>query len=356
MKNTYTYLLLLTVSLLTFSCKKHLVEDKKPDQTPVFKVEGTLGTESFSLKAGDDNFLMSSFIEQINGVDFFAGSISNGTDNFSMGFFNGNIDLIQTNVNENLGSAINFTENPTGPLLVLSKNNFPNSSMMNHIVWSVNGTSVSQDELVFNQPGKYNVGALVTFNDGTSASISNDLIVGFNRNVKSQLRHFLSNDGDLKVWIEQNAGGLQEVKWFLDNNYVGIGEEFNTELDSYGHKITAEIRFANGSKRIKSIWVDGGLNGKFIDDFSSFEDSEANFNWDFTSKIQFTFAGNTYESISADNSSSEMLVNAINYYGLNSLGKAVYKIDAHVNCMLRKVGSSEIVPLNAAISFAIEID
>ncbi len=355
MKNYINLVIIFLASLSIVGCKKDLIEEPQTDESPVFKIEGELGLESFSASAGDDGFLMSTFIEQVNGVDFFAGSISNGDVEFEMGFFNGNLDMTSSTLTNELAEDIFFANQPVAPLLSISKDDFPNSSLISSINWSLNGIVVSQDNLVISEPGRYLVGAKVNFSDGTSATIENELIVGYHRNVFSQLRHFMGQNGHLKAWIDENTSDVQAVKWYLDGELVSSDLTFNTIVTPYGHKITAVIDFVNGTQRTKTIWVDGSSQGKFIDDFSSFESLSSAIEWDYKAKISFKYKGQTYSSMSVNNQMSTFEVLSIQYYSTSSQGKPIYKILANINCMMKNTVSNEVLPLNALTTFAIEI-
>jgi len=355
MKN-YIYLIIIFFgSLSIVGCKKDLIEEPQTDESPVFKIEGELGQESFSASAGDDGFLMSTFIEQVNGVDFFAGSISNGDVEFEMGFFNGNIDMNSSSLTNELTEDIFFANQPVAPLLTISKEDFPNSSLISSINWSLNGIVVAQDNLVITEPGRFLVGAKVNFFDGTSATIENELIVGYHRNVFSQLRHFMGQNGNLKAWIDENTSELQAIKWYLDGQLVSTELILETIVSPYGHKLTAVIDFVNGTHRTKTIWVDGSSQGKFIDDFSSFENLSSPIEWDFKSKITFKYNGQTYTSLSVNNQQSTFEVLGVQYYSTSTQGKPIYKILANINCMMKNTVSNEVLPLNAMTTFAIEI-
>jgi len=355
MKNHIYLIIIFFVSLSVVGCKKDLIEEPQTDESPIFKIEGDLGQESFSAIAGDDGFLMSTFIEQVNGVDFFAGSISNGDFEFELGFFNGNIDMNSSSLPNELTEDIFFANQPVGPLLSISKNDFPNSSLISSINWSINGLVVAQDNLVISEPGRYLVGAKVNFFDGTSATIENELIVGYHRNVFSQLRHFMGQNGHLKAWVDENTSDVQAIKWYLDGELVSSELILNTIVSPYGHKLTAVIDFVNGTNRTKTIWVDGSSEGKFIDDFSSFESLSSTIEWDYKSKISFKYKGQTYTSVSANNESSTLEVLSIQYYSSSSQGKPIYKILANINCMMKNTITNEVLPLSALTTFAIEV-
>jgi hypothetical protein len=196
----------------------------------------------------------------------------------------------------------------------------------------------------------------VNFYDGTSATIYNDIIVGFHRNVDFQMRHFLGQNGHLQVWVDEYSEEVNSVKWYFDGMLVSTEEKLDTIVNAFGHKIEAEIVFENGAKRKRTIWVDGGLNGKFIDDFASFESNSANVQWDFKPKVTFKKDGKTYTSLTANNQSADFEVMDIAYYSTSSQGKPIYKIQASIDCFVRELASTEVFPLSATLTFAVEFN
>lgn len=348
------YLFGLVLLLTVVSCKKDLIEDPKPDETPVFKIDGMIGSEAFSATAGDDGFLMSTFIDQFNNVDVFTGKISNENLSFELGFFNGDIDMEQASMTDAIAQGILFANQPQLPLLTITKDQLPNSSLINSINWYVDGVNVSQNTVSFLEPGKFNVGAKVNFYDGTSATIYNDVIVGYNRNVNCQLRHFLGQNGHLQAWVDEYSQDISSVKWYLDDVLVSNDVKLDTTVDGYGHKVEAEITFVNGAKRTRTVWVDGSLNGKFIDDFASFEANSTNVQWDFKTKLTFKKDGKTYTTLTANNQLSEFEVLDFAYYSTSSQGKPIYKILATIDCFVKDIATNEVLPLDATITFAVE--
>jgi hypothetical protein len=349
------YLVGLVLLLSIVSCKKDLIEDPKPNETPIFKIDGIIGTEAFSATAGDDGFLMSTFIDQLHHVDVFSGKIANADLSFEVGFFNGDIDMEQGSITDALLQEILFANQPQSPLLTISKNQMPNSSLISSINWYVDGLNVSQNTINFNEPGNYNVGANVIFNDGTSATVYNNILVGYNRNVNCQLRHFLDQNGHLQAWIDESSQDISSVKWFLDGALVSTENKLDTMMNTSGHKVEAEILFVNGAKRKRTIWVDGGLNGKFIDDFASFEENSANLQWDYKTRLIFKKDGKTYTTLTANNQTSEFEVIDLSYYSTSPQGKPIYKIRANIECSVKEIATNEVLPLDATITFAIEL-
>lgn len=356
MKTSYKYLLLFTLLGLVTGCHKEEIEDPLPDQQPIFTAQGTIGSESFSAKAGEEGFYMSTFSELVNGVDLFSGKLSNGDFELQMGIYDGNIDLPASSTIDNLPSSLQFAQLPTEPLATLSKNLLPNNSLIQEIKWYINGVFAGLNSVEITNPGKYTVCADVTFFDQSHGDLCNDMILGYTKNATCKVRHLLSQNGSLQTWIEEDLVPLSSVKWFMDGILVSEDLKLMTSVDSFNHKITAEVIFANGVKRTKSILIDGGLNGKFIDDFSVFEVGSNPLFWDFKALISLKKDGKQYSSNIASNQSSTVNIIDVTYYGINSSGKAVFKITAEISCLLKEIGTGTIVPFTCNTVFALEIN
>lgn len=357
MKN-YSFIngILILLVLWTSSCKKEEIEDPITSNSPIFKAEGSLGSENFFVEAGEDNFYMQTYSEVINGVDFFSGKLSNGAFEIEMGIYDGNLDFSSSNFSQDLPENIGFANLPSSPITTLSKEMLPNSLMIDQVKWYVNGVLAGTNTAKIMTPGIYNVCANMTFLDGSEGSLCNEMILGYMKHATCQLRHFLSSGGVFQGWIETSSETINSVKWFIDNVHVSDNIKLITSLDQQSHLITAEISFENGVKRKKSMLIDGSLSGKFIDDFSVFENETTTVNWDFDVSISVKKDGKEYVSATADNTSSTLHITDVKFYGTNSAGKSVIKISADVSCLLKESSTGNIVPFTCSTVFGVEVD
>lgn len=355
MKTIYTYLFLLGFSSIIAGCNKEKIEDPLPEQQAVFTAQGSLGADSFSIAAGEDDFYMHSFTEQVNGVSLFSGKLSNGDFELQMGIYDGFIDLPSAN-NQDLPENIQFAMTSLEPLAALSKDLLPNAEFIQQIKWYVNGSYAGLNNVEIIQPGVYDVCAEVTFNDLSIGYLCNEMILGFEKHATCEIRHFLSQGGLLQTWVDENSVDVESIKWFMDDTLASQELKFMANIDQLSHLITAEIIFVNGVKRTKSILVDGSLSGKFIDDFSVFEVNTNPLNWDFNAVISLKKDGKEYVSNLAPNQSSTVHITNISYFGKNSSGKMVFKITAEVNCYLKELSSAEILPFTCSTVFGLEIN
>lgn len=357
MKNYYflnSLLILLVVSIS--SCKKEEIEDPITPNSPVFKAEGTLGTESFDVAAGEDNFYMQTFSDVVNGVDFFSGKLSNGVFEIEMGIYDGNLDISSANFSQGLPENIGFAIFPSQPITTLSKEMLPNSLMIDQVKWYVNGVLAGTNTANIMTPGIYNICANVTFLDGSEGTLCNEMILGYAKHATCQLRHYLSSGGIFQGWVDNSSETISSVKWFIDNVHVSDNIKLITPMDQQSHMITAEISFQNGVKRKKSMLIDGSLSGKFIDDFSVFENATTAVNWDFDVSIKVKKDGKQYISAITNNESATLQITDVNFYGTNSAGKAVIKISADVTCQLKDTATGNLVPFTCSTVFGVEVD
>ncbi len=359
---TKTYLLFSLITILFLSCHKKKIEEIPLSNEPVFKAEGTLNGANFSIIAGDNNAYMNSYSETINGVTKFTGKLSGEDIEIELGIFDGNIDspfnLSQIQINS-LDWAINSTE----PLAVLSKNNFSNAYKISQIQWFSGNTLLGTDVAYITEPGIYDILAFVTFSDGTTASLRNELILGYTTNANYNLHFDLFPNGNLNAYIDINSGDIAGVTWLIDG-YEVEGAINATSLsknldDNEGHEISATVLFTNGTLRTKSFYVDASLHGNNIPDFTTFEEETPNvqsIKQDFKSLLIFRQNNIEYRSDYPENTSGEIEIDTIEYYGLNDDGKKVYKITAEISTNLKNMASNVIIPVNFKTVFGIEIE
>ena len=180
--------------------------------------------------------------------------------------------------------------------------------------------------------------------------------MGYVRNANFRMRHYASQTGELNLWLDDVLGSIETVNWFIDGEQVSKSTEYSGNISPAEHLVTVDVQFENGAHRTKSMMIDGTVSGHFIDDFTGFEQSIQNvikrdYNW----VVKVRSNGLEYSSLFADNSSSVLDIQNVEYYGLNSNGKKVYKIQASVNGLVRKLGTTEDQPISFNTTFGLEI-
>ena len=351
-----TIVLLFFAIVLLGACKKKEIEDPSPDSGPIFTATGTLGNETFLLEAGNDNVFMNTSINMSNGVKVYSGKLGNEEMEIEIGFHESNIDLEVPFSIQNFPTSLKFATLPSQTLAFLSKDLLPNSMFIEEVKWFINGVFSGVNDVEIIEPGKYNVCAEVKFNDGSEATLCNEMILGFAVNASCKIRHILQSNGNLKVWLDAYSTPVDHILWYVDDVLVGENENLETNIDDQNHLVSAEIFYTNGAHRKKSILVDGSLSGKLIDDFSVFENgSVSQVKWDNSVILKMKKDGLVYSSAGADNTMSSIQILNLSYYGKNSAGMDVYKCAASVNVNVREGQAGETLPLNFTTTFGFEM-
>lgn len=353
LKATYKLTLLLVCVLLAGSCRKEIVPPPGPT-SPVFMANGSFGGDAIMLNAGDDNVVMSTESTLLNGVDFYKGILGNDQIKVEMGIFAGNIDLANPVLPDfNSINQLSFANVQGSPQFRLVKDSFPNSQLIDQIVWEVNGEIKGINTLEIYEPGKYQICAHVTFNNYTQQTVCNEVIVGFKTSADFELNYFLSQD-TFKSWVKAYGSQVQSITWYRDNEAVGSTDVLDINLSSESHFIRAEVLFANGVKRSKTILVDGTLAGRNLFDFTK-PGLAPLYLWDYTVAVKVTRDGTDYYSKLASNNANKIIVNDIKYYGLNKDGDRVYILDGTVNVDVKSAtGAVKPLHLNVSFGFAVK--
>ena len=350
---------LLAVSVT--SCKKDVVEIPQ-ENDPVFRADGNLGGESFSIIAGDDNAYMYTMTTVENGVNIFSGEISNGDFSIRMGIYDGFIDKPSHVVeNDLLNVSPVFAYDADQELLVLSKNtmlSLSQSQSINKIEWFVDGDWKATNDYVIKEPGKYNVCAEI-YHVGSSAPymLCDDVIVGYSNNVNCKI-DFSVAGGTLNAEINDMGYGMQSVEWFLNGSSLGTATNLNQQqLPSNYSVLSAKVSFSGGYVRTKSVLVNGTYSQFTANDFTIFE-QQANTsvpNRDFNVRLDIHKDNKYYTTIDCENEGSTITITGFEYYGKNDNGKDVYKVSALVNAEVKTDGSMKSIPVNFSTTFGIEI-
>lgn len=343
--------------LVIGSCKKNEIIPPPGSSTPVFTAIGTFGSEVIDLRAGDDGVMMNTVSLLSHGVDFFTGNLGNEEFNIEVGVYGGNVDVQNPTLPDfNSQNDISFAFlAPQPPLLVIKKDSLPNSASIIKVEWEVDGVMQPMlDDLEIHEPGRYQICAHVTFDDYSVRSLCNEIIVGFKSNAAFELEFVMGQDHNLMAWVEPSIGTIQSVHWFQDGIPVSNLNQLNKYIQDGSHLIQAEVLFTNGVKRLRSVVVDAELTGKNIFDFSKDCDN-SNLEWDFKSKLKVVSNGIEYFSHLTPNSTNKIIVDEVKYFGLNSLGKAVYIIKGQIHANLKSNISATIIPLDLDVSFGISL-
>jgi hypothetical protein len=350
----------LFIFAILFSCKKKEIEDLPVSNEPAFKAEGTLNGESFSIIAGEEDAYMNTYTELINGVNKFSGNLTDGSTEIKIGFYDGKINNIPKILSQSDLQSLIWDIDYNTPLAVLSKNLFSNSSKINSIEWYSDEEYLGPNTYTFTKPGKYNIKAIVTFNDGSIDTLENILVLGYNTIENYSLKFNLTSNGDLNSWIEIDNGTVESRTWKLDGITINTSDNnFITNIDDQIHELSVTVKFTNGVTRTKKIHVDGDFtNGYHLSDFTVCELDPINkdaLKRDFKALLIIKKDNIEYRSDYIGNTSGSISINSIDYFGLNTAGKKVYRFSAHITSNLKNTTINQIIPVNFNTILGVEI-
>lgn len=352
------YLSFVVVLLTVISCKKEEIPVPQSNE-PVFTIEGTMGSESISLIAGDNNAYMFTNTYNENGVDVFSGNLSDGNTSIELGIYDGMLDLPSVNPAEFAFSTLNFSRNYSDTIVTLTKDIFANSQNIESIAWYINNAFADYDEAVIPEPGKYEVCALVTFTDFSQKNYCNDVIVGYDLKANARLKHSVDLAGQLKAWIQYYESDINRVRWYLDETFLTETEgkePLKYSIEEELHVLKAVITFNNGVERVKSVIVDGASLDRDVEDLTNYEmGSYLQENRDFNVRLKINRNGIKYSSEECDNSVSVLNIIHAEYYGKNTNGNNVYKVSANINANVKNLNSGSVEPVQFNINFGLEI-
>lgn len=355
-----TYVLLCAVGLLILgSCSKETIE-LPVSNDPVFILDGTLSGEDFHLVAGDNNAYMHTNSEMINGVQLYSGDLSDGNFSVELGIFDGLVDKPgHVTIDELQNLTPTFAKRSEAPLVVLSKYMLGNNQNIQSIDWYINNSLAGAEEAIIREPGKYDVCAFITFNNGQFKSLCDEIIVGYKRSANCSI-DFDVQQGVVVANVVNSVGStITDVIWSLDEVVVaGNGTVLNSQLTSEVHTLRAEVHFNNGVVRTRTVLVDGSGGNNSVNDFSVLETTStySGPNQDFNIRLHIKANGKTYLSEYADNKNSTLLITGIEYYGKNDADKDVYKVSGVVDAVVMETTTEKMVSITFSTVFGVEIE
>ena len=344
-----------SILILVTSCKKEKIE-LPTSNSPVFTTTGTFDGEAFQLIAGDDDSYMYTWTGMTNGVEVVSGNLSNSINGLEIGIYRGQLDHDDIIFTENISLTPRFSAVNQIDLAILSKDMFSSAGNILSIDWTVNGVPHPEGSSI-KDPGHYDVTANVTFTDGSPAqSISNKLILGYDRDFNLGITHnFDVASNFLVARVEDIMGVVTSTTWYINDVPYGSSDSIELTIPEEFVEVRAEIEYMSGAKRTKHMLVDGMQGTRTLEDFTAVENTIDNIIQDFNLRVRFEQNNVLYESERANNSLSQVVITAFDYYGENVSGYPVYKIGATVNCNVRSESGGNDIPLQFNTVFGVEI-
>jgi hypothetical protein len=344
--------LLMTVQILA-ACKKDL--PPLPDSpNPVFVATGTIDGQEISMQAGVGNYLMHSEQWLWNDVPVYRGSISNGSSQFQLDWYSGDVwklaadlqyILSQTNL-----SCVTTPENP----LSLNAASCANSSAFSSFLFKLNN-GIEQQTVSFSEPGIWEVSCAGVQLNEMQTSLTNKVVIGYNS--KSLFRLQASQVGNLVyAHLSESTQAVDSVQWSM-GNFTSTTTELNTELpvNTGSHILNAKVYFANGVIRHRQIAVAMGDREAISDYVYGLEQSWFNyFDWKVGLIVQL--GQEVYETRSVtQNQPVQLTVKAKSLYTDPTSQQQVIKMDFDLTAQFRKMSSGELVQGNFTVSLALPI-
>lgn len=324
----------LGVMLLASSCQKDDMPEVVQSNDPVFTIKGKIGQEEVNIVAGDDNQYMYTGFDIRNRVDLFYGDISNENSSFKLTVHDGNLDNDKLALITNKPS-FGFTRSAVQPTFEFAIDSFANSVKIGGIDWFVNGQFYSSNSITLYEHGIFDICAEVTFIDGETKTLCNEVILGYKKHAIGEPVHIVTNTGRLRVY-NNTVFPMESISWYIDGQYISDALELSTTDYSGIVTVTAEITYGNGSTRTKSIVVDFDLQGRFIQDFSAMENINPLDN-DYTLDMRFDINGEIWVSDIPENDTAHFEVNKYEAYKDNVDGIPVSIANGTINCYLKRL-------------------
>jgi hypothetical protein len=293
MKKISIHIALLMVSLWLFACKKELPQ-LPISPNPIFMAHGTIDGQQVSMKAGLDNYLMSSEEWSWNGVPVYRGTITDGVSFFQLDWYSGNVwnlsaDLQQLLNQSNLSCAVL----PSIPL-VLNASSCAEPSDFSNFFFRLNNEN-NQPSITFNQPGVWEVICEAQQTNGLETVLANKVIVGYDS--KSLFLLSAQQIGNLvSVNVSDNTVDIDSVNWVMGNfNATTALSSVQIPVNTGNHVLNATVYFSNGIVRQRQIAVGIGDREQITDYVYALESSW--FSWfDWKVGLVIKIGSETYET------------------------------------------------------------
>ena len=338
------------------ACKKDTITIPESND-PIFRLDGTFGSDAISIVAGDNDGFMYTMTDTENGVEIVSGKLLDNTIGVELGIFNGGLNNSTEEFNENMSLTPVFSSHYGYPIASLSKDLFINAAYIENIEWVVDGGQPVLDSVQITEPGKYEVCAHIMYNNSMAPkTLCNQVIVGYNQYQNESINFDVNSaQGGASTWIDNSQGTIDFVDWYYNDSFYIRADSCFKNLGSQMYKLTAVVNYTNGVVQTKNMLIDGGVTGSTIEDFTLFEDNALSIIQDYNIRVKVNSNGLVYRSDFTENGSSIVEISSVELYGLNDQGNKVYKVEAAVQCNVSNTPGGNSIPLEFNTSFGFEI-
>jgi hypothetical protein len=343
--------ILITASLLFACTKEKKIPNEVVSNDPVFSVVGSIDGKNINLIAGEVSSYMYTYVFRNNSVDFYAGNLSNGGEEFIIKLADGNLDIPENDASLP-DSNIAIAPNADSPLAVLNRSLFANEQEIDEILWTIDGIEQVGEEVSLLEPGKYEICADISFLDGTSGSTCNTYLIGFKRNGNGKINFTVNSGGIVAANISSSSAGNYEVSWYKNDEFITNNLTYQDNTPNTGpYILKARISFQNGAVMEREVWIDRSNTSNYIEDIGSIEEQN-NLSWDHKAQIEITFDNEKYVAFDNSNSGSFEIAE-VTFYNENEQGDEVYKVTGSLNTTFIRVSDQELVNGSFNVIFGI---
>lgn len=335
---------LLCISLLVLSsCNKKELPDISGAESPVFTSSGFIGEHKVDLKAGENEAILNTEIDSWNNVEYSTGTILKNEQSLSVSLFNHDVDIpaLEHNFKE-LNSYPLANEILGLSLFNIEKSYFENSTFIQYIKWKVDGVEQTSDILVIEEPGRYEVCAEVHFENNFVETTCNEIIVGYKRNADFQLKwDFVANDNVLAS-IETSNNTVAEIAWYKNNELISNELEYLDTLQEDQFYLSAEVKFENGAKYKRNVFINRGQSYFSIEDWGR-KDLSTMLKWDNNISVKYEKNGTVYQSVQTPENDAIFNVDEISEYENDELNSQIKLVKGKLIAPFKNTTTNEIV-------------
>lgn len=346
--------IILIFSLLEFTgCTKDELPEIPESNSPIFRIDGEINGEEFSIEAGEGGWLMEDETKEVNGVNIFSGILKNNENEISLSLYDGGVNINSSLYDQIINSdQLTLSPDYEKPLLNFSKNNFSNGQFIEFIKWKVNGDKIDGESLIIDEPGIYNVCANIKFYQGGSIKICNDYILGFKNNANFDLAVSDVYNDSVKVKIVSDYP-YENISWRKKEQVISTEEEAilikNGQIDDW----SVAVDFSNGVKEKREFIFNFNIGDMGLYDFKYLTNDNLPV-YDYTAKMNFNLDQGSF-SLKQFSQDSSISLEEIKKYD-SSGDKDIYLIKGSYEGEMQNNETEDFVDAKFNFTFALSIN